>query len=74
VPKKVFAGNFTALFYFKKSAAEAHRILVERPCSVGNNMRDWFRRSKNNDIHVEDKIKNALARRKSLKSKNWITS
>jgi len=28
--KRVFAGNFTAVFYFKKkSAVEAHRILVE---------------------------------------------
>jgi len=27
--KRVFARNFTALFYSKKSAAKAHRILVE---------------------------------------------
>ena len=48
-------------FILLKSAAEAHRILVETygdhalsetPC------RDWFRHFKNNDFDVEDK-KNA---------------
>ena len=37
------------LFYFKKSAAEAHRILVETTC------RNWFRCFKNNHFDVEDK-------------------
>ena len=48
------------LHYFikKKSAAEAHRILVE---TYGDHAlsettcRDWFRRFKNNDFDVEDK-------------------
>lgn len=48
------------LHYFiqKKSAAEAHRILVE---TYGDNAlsnttcRDWFRRFKNNDFEIEDK-------------------
>ncbi|KAG5315241.1 MOS1T transposase, partial [Pseudoatta argentina] len=48
------------LHYFiqKKSAAEAHRILVE---TYGDNAlsdttcRDWFRRFKNNDFELEDK-------------------
>ncbi|KAG5325204.1 MOS1T transposase, partial [Pseudoatta argentina] len=48
------------LHYFiqKKSAAEAHRILVQ---TYGDNAlsdttcRDWFRRFKNNDFELEDK-------------------
>ena len=48
------------LHYFiqNKSAAEAHRILVE---TCGDNVlsdttyRDWFRRFKNNDFKLEDK-------------------
>ncbi|KAG5314669.1 MOS1T transposase, partial [Pseudoatta argentina] len=48
------------LHYFiqKKSAAEAHRILVQ---TYGDNAlsdttcRDWFRRFKNNDFQLEDK-------------------
>ena len=50
--------NFIVLFYSNKSAAEAHRILVE---TYGNNAlldttcRDWFRRLKNNDFKLNDK-------------------
>ena len=62
------------LHYFtqNKSAAEAHRILVE---TYGDNAlsdttcRDWFRRFKNNDLNL--RIKNVLAHRKNLKTKNW---
>ncbi|KAG5317465.1 MOS1T transposase, partial [Pseudoatta argentina] len=45
-------------FIQKKSAAEAHRILVQ---TYGDNAlsdttcRDWFRRFKNNDFQLEDK-------------------
>ena len=56
--KKVFARNFTALLYSKKSAAEAHRILVEAyggPALSEIICRDWFRRFKNNDFDDEDK-------------------
>ena len=50
--------NFIALLYQNKSAAEAHRILVE---TYGDNVlsdttcRDWFRRFKNNDFKLKDK-------------------
>ena len=56
--ESLFARNFTALLYSKKSAAEAYRILVdtygdhalsERTC------KDWFRNFRNNDFDVEDK-------------------
>lgn len=59
VPNKVFLrGILLHCFIQKKSAAEAHRILVE---TYGDNAlsnttcRDWFRRFKNNDFELEDK-------------------
>jgi len=47
------------LYYFikKKSAAEAHRILVETYSDHAlseTTCRDWFRRFKNNNFDVED--------------------
>ncbi|KAG5309751.1 MOS1T transposase, partial [Pseudoatta argentina] len=59
VPNKVYLRGIL-LHYFipKKSAAEAHRILVQ---TYGDNAlsdttcRDWFRRFKNNDFGLEDK-------------------
>ena len=59
VPKKVYLRGIL-LYYFiqKKSAAEAHRILVE---TYGDHAlskttcRDRFRRFRNNDFDVEDK-------------------
>ncbi|KAG5311890.1 MOS1T transposase, partial [Pseudoatta argentina] len=59
VPNKVYL-RAILLHYFiqKKSAAEAHRILVQ---TYGDNAlsdttcRDWFRRFKNNDFQLEDK-------------------
>ncbi|KAG5321395.1 MOS1T transposase, partial [Pseudoatta argentina] len=59
VPNKVYLRRIL-LHYFiqKKSAAEAHRILVQ---TYGHNAlsdttcRDWFRRFKNNDFELEDK-------------------
>ncbi|KAG5319648.1 MOS1T transposase, partial [Pseudoatta argentina] len=59
VPNKVYLRGIV-LHYFiqKKSAAEAHRILVQ---TYGDNAlsdttcRDWFRRFKNNDFELEDK-------------------
>ncbi|KAG5322394.1 MOS1T transposase, partial [Pseudoatta argentina] len=59
VPNKVYLRGIL-LYYFiqKKSAAEAHRILVQ---TYGDNAlsdttcRDWFRRFKNNDVELEDK-------------------
>lgn len=54
----VFALNFIALLYLKKSAAEIYRTLVE---TYGNNALsdkmciDWLRRFKNSDFELEDK-------------------
>ncbi|KAG5313215.1 MOS1T transposase, partial [Pseudoatta argentina] len=59
VPNKVYLrGILLHCFIQKKSAAEAHRILVQ---TYGDNAlsdttcRDWFRRFKNNDFELEDK-------------------
>ncbi|KAG5320195.1 MOS1T transposase, partial [Pseudoatta argentina] len=59
VPNKVYLrGILLHYFIQKKSAAEAHRILVQ---TYGDNAlsdttcRDWFRRFKNNDFQLEDK-------------------
>ncbi|KAG5313046.1 MOS1T transposase, partial [Pseudoatta argentina] len=56
------------LHYFiqKKSAAEAHRILVQ---TYGDNAlsdttcRDWFRRFKNNDFQLEDKERSGVPKK-----------
>ncbi|KAG5316616.1 MOS1T transposase, partial [Pseudoatta argentina] len=59
VPNKVYLrGILLHYFIQKKSAAEAHSILVQ---TYGDNAlsdttcRDWFRRFKNNDFELEDK-------------------
>ncbi|KAG5321361.1 MOS1T transposase, partial [Pseudoatta argentina] len=59
VPNKVYLrGILLHYFIQKKSAAEAHRILVQ---TYGDNAlsdttcRDWFRGFKNNDFELEDK-------------------
>ncbi|KAG5317617.1 MOS1T transposase, partial [Pseudoatta argentina] len=59
VPNKVYLrGILLHYFIQKKSAAEAHRILVQ---TYGDNAlsdttcRGWFRRFKNNDFQLEDK-------------------
>jgi len=59
VPKKEYLrGILLYYFIFKKSAAEAHRILAETyddHVLSEIRYRDSFRRSKNNDFDVEDK-------------------
>ena len=59
VPNKVYLrGIWLHYFIQNKSAAEAHRILLQ---TYGGNAlsdticRDWFRRFKNNDFKLEDK-------------------
>ena len=59
VPKKVYLrGILLHYFIQKKSAAEAHRIIV---VTYGDHApskttcRDWFRLLKNNDFDVENK-------------------
>ncbi|KAG5321442.1 MOS1T transposase, partial [Pseudoatta argentina] len=59
VPNKVYLREIL-LHYFiqKKSAAEAHRILVQTygdDALSDTTCRDWFRRFKNNDFQLEDK-------------------
>jgi len=63
--KEIFAGNFTALFYFKKCTAE-DRILVEI-CHTEMTMlcqkQYWFRCSKNNDFYVKDKERSSAPKK-----------
>ena len=58
VPKKVYLwGILLHYFIQKKSAAEAHRILVKTYSNhalLKTTCRDWFRCFKNNDFNVED--------------------
>ena len=45
-------------FNLKKSAAEAHRLLVERygeAASSERTCREWFQKFKNSEFHIEDK-------------------
>ncbi|KAG5320406.1 MOS1T transposase, partial [Pseudoatta argentina] len=59
VPNKVYLrGILLHYFIQKKSAAEAHRILVQTyddNALSDTACRDWFRRFKNNDFELEDK-------------------
>ena len=46
------------MIYFlnlKKSAAEAHRLFVERYGEVVRSCREWFRKFKNGEFDIEDK-------------------
>jgi len=56
--KEYLRGILLHYFIQRKSAAEAHRILVETyndHALSETTCRDWFRRFKNNDFDVEDK-------------------
>ncbi|KAG5327098.1 MOS1T transposase, partial [Pseudoatta argentina] len=59
VPNKVYLrGILLHYFIQKKSAAEAHRILVQTyddNALSDTTCRDWFRRFKNNDFELEEK-------------------
>ena len=75
VPNKVYLrGILLHYFIQNKSAAEAHRILVET-ILVGDNAlldttcRDWFRCFKNNDFKLEDKERSGAP--KKIENKNW---
>jgi len=57
----VFSGNIIALLYFKKSASEAHKILVETYRTII--CRDWFSLFKNNNFNVEDKERSGAAKK-----------
>ncbi|KAG5324284.1 MOS1T transposase, partial [Pseudoatta argentina] len=67
LPNKVYLrGILLHYFIQKKSAAEAHRILVQ---TYGDNAlsdttcRDWFRRFKNNDFELEDKERSSAPKK-----------
>ena len=59
VPRKEYLrGILLHYFIQKKSAAEAHRILVEtygEHALSETTCRDWFRRFKNDDFDLQDK-------------------
>ena len=59
MPNKVYLRDILLHnFIQNKSAAEAHRILVETygdKALSDTTCRDWFRRFKNNDFKLEDK-------------------
>jgi len=62
-------------FNWKKSAAEAHRMLV--PIEIyGDNVpidksyREWFRRFKDGDFSIEDKPRSGQRGQKNSKTKN----
>ena len=73
VQNKVYLrGILFHYFIQNKSAAEAHRILVETYSDNAlsdTTCRDWFRRFKNNDFKLEDKERSGAL--KILKTKNW---
>ena len=67
VPNRVYLrGILLHYFIQNKSAAGAHRILVE---TYGDNglsdttCRDWFRRFKNNDFKLEDKERSGASKK-----------
>jgi len=56
-------------FNLKKSAAEAHRLLVEAYGAVlsERSCRQWFQKFKNGEFDIEDKERS----RKCMKTRNW---
>ena len=67
VPNKVYLRRILFHYFIQnKSAAEAHRILVE---TYGDNAlsdttcRDWFRRFKYNDFKLEDKERSSTPKK-----------
>lgn len=67
VPNKVYLrGILLHYFIQKKSAAEAHRILVETyddNALSNTTCRDWFRRFKNNDFEIEAKDRSGASKK-----------
>ncbi|KAG5318572.1 MOS1T transposase, partial [Pseudoatta argentina] len=67
VPNKVYLrGILLHYFIQKKSAAEAHRILVQTyddNALSDTTCRDWFRRFKNNDFELEDKERSGASKK-----------
>ncbi|KAG5318199.1 MOS1T transposase, partial [Pseudoatta argentina] len=67
VPNKVYLrGILLHYFIQKKSAAEAHRILVQTyddDALSNTTCRDWFRRFKNNDFELEDKERSGVPKK-----------
>ncbi|KAG5307577.1 MOS1T transposase, partial [Pseudoatta argentina] len=60
-----------------KSAAEAHRILVQTygdDALSDTTCRDWFRRFKNNDFELEDKERSGRRFHSYEEAQKWIDS
>jgi len=60
-----FAGNFTALLYFKNLQLK-HEILVETYGDYALSetiCKDWFKLTKNNDFYVEGKERSAAPKK-----------
>ena len=60
-------------FNLKKSAAEAHRLLVEAYDDTAlseRSCREWFQKFKNGEFDVS-KTKNVAESRKCTKTRNW---
>jgi len=58
-------------FNLKKSAAKAHRLLVEAYGDAAlseRSCREWFQKFKNGEFDVEDK---ECSGRKCMKTRNW---
>ena len=59
VPNKVYLREILLDYFIQnKSAAEAHRIIIETYGAIAlsdTTCRDWFRRFKNKDFKLEDK-------------------
>ena len=61
-------------FNLKKSAAAAHRLLVERygeAASSERSCREWFQKFKNSEVNLTLKTKNVAEGRKCSKTRNW---
>ena len=58
-------------FNLKKSAAEAHRLLVEGDAALSErSCREWFQKFKNGEFDVEDKERSGRPKVTS-KTRNW---
>jgi len=59
-PNKRHLRELILIYFFnlKKSAAEAHRLLVEAygDATLSERSREWFQKFKNGEFDVEDKV------------------
>jgi len=73
-PNKRHLREFSIYFFnLKKSAAEAHRLLIEAYGDTAlseRSCREWFQKFKNGEFDVEDKECSGMYR-KCTKTRNW---